>query len=82
MGSPRSFRMHCDKSRELPDFIGSFIPEMLETAIGEGNADAMNDLGAIFYDGARGFEQSFEKALYYYDMAASIFSTDNWRQAS
>ena len=62
--------MNCDRQQELPDFIGSFIMEMFETAIKEGNADAMNDLGAIFYDGARGFEQSFEKALYYYNMAA------------
>ena len=62
--------MNCDRQQELPDFIGSFIMEMFESAIEEGNADAMNDLGAIFYDGARGFEQSFEKALYYYNMAA------------
>ena len=62
--------MNCDKALELPDYISSFIIEMYEAAIADGNANAMNDLGAIYYDGARGFEQSFEKSIQYYTMAA------------
>ena len=33
------------------------------------NIYAMNDLGALYYDG-RGCEQDFSKAIYYYEMAA------------
>ena len=44
--------------------------KMFDLEIGAGNADAMNDLGALYYDGSRGFEQSFEKAVRYYSMAA------------
>lgn len=62
--------MRCDRMQEIPDYIGSFIIDMFEMAIADGNADAMNDLGAIYYDGDRGFEQSFDKAIELYLQAA------------
>lgn len=42
----------------------------LEEEIRKGNADAMNDLGALFYEDSSGFEQNFEKAMFYFKMAA------------
>ena len=60
-----------DKPADLPDYIIDFITDLLESEIEKGDADAMNDLGAMYYDGHRGFEQSFKKAVYYYDMAAA-----------
>lgn len=62
--------VNCDKPQKLPDFLIGFITELYEMAIADGNAAAMNDLGAQYYDGGRGFEQSFEKAVHYYEMAA------------
>ena len=59
-----------DEPQRFPDFLIGFITDMFELEIAEGNDDAMNDLGAQYYDGSRGFEQSFEKAVQYYTMAA------------
>ncbi len=60
----------CDKEKTLPDFVRSFIVELFEIAFKKGNADAMNDLGAQYYDGSRGFEQDFSKAVECYKLAA------------
>jgi len=62
--------IHLDQPDDLPDFLIDFITELYEAEIAEGNAEAMNDLGAQYYDGHRGFEQSFEKAMHYYHLAA------------
>lgn len=59
-----------DKPEVFPGFLIDFITDMFEIEIAEGNDNAMNDLGAQYYDGSRGFEQSFEKAIHYYTMAA------------
>ncbi len=59
-----------DKPQQFPDFLIDFITDMFELEIAEGNDNAMNDLGAQYYDGSRGFEQSFDKAIHYYTMAA------------
>lgn len=61
----------CDKLTPLPEYLIDFITELLEGEIDKGNDDAMNTLGAMYYEGHRGFEQDFEKAVYYYDMAAA-----------
>lgn len=53
----------------LPQEGWNLIVELLELEIEDGNADAMNDLGSMYYDGT-GVEQSFAKAVYYYHMAA------------
>ena len=62
--------INLDVPEEFPGFMIDFITELYETAVYCGNADAMNDLGAQYYGGHRGFEQSFEKAMMYYKMAA------------
>ena len=58
-----------DKTADMPRELFDFIVSLYKTAIDEDNTDAMNDLGALYYDG-RGCEQDFTKAVYYYDMAA------------
>ena len=59
-----------DKPQCFPDYVIADLVKMYELEIEYGNVDAMNDLGAQYYDGNRGFEQSFEKAVRYYKMAA------------
>lgn len=65
-----STMLNLDKPCRFPENIINFITELYEMEVDEGNADAMNDLGAQYYDGSRGFNQSFEKAVRYYRMAA------------
>ena len=62
--------LDCDKPKELPQYLVTFIMELFESEIEQGNPDAMNDLGARYYCGDRGFEQDFSKAVEYYQMAA------------
>lgn len=62
--------MGKDKPKKFPKNVIALVTELYEEEIENGNADAMNDLGAQYYDGSRGFEQSFENALAYYTMAA------------
>ena len=59
----------CDKTVPMAKELFDFIVKLYENAIAEGDIYAMNDLGALYYDG-RGCEQNFEKAVYYYEMAA------------
>lgn len=67
-----STMINLDQPDDFPSFLIDFITELYESAIGCGNAHAMNDLGAQYYDGHRGFEQSFEKAMMYYHLAAQL----------
>ena len=60
----------CDRPEPLPAVVRDLIIELFQVAFENGNADAMNDLGAQYYDGSRGFEQDFSKSVYYYDLAA------------
>ena len=59
-----------DLPNKFPDFLVNFITGLLDLEISAGNDDAMNDLGTMYYEGRRGCEQNFEKAMYYYNMAA------------
>ena len=59
-----------DKPQRFPEYVIAVLTRMYELEIENGNDDAMNDLGSQYYDGSRGFEQSFEKAVRYYKMAA------------
>ena len=59
-----------DKPDPLPRVLRDFIVELFSVAYENGNGDAMNDIGAQYYDGNRGFEQDFTKAVYCYKLAA------------
>jgi TPR repeat protein len=59
-----------DKPKHFPAFLLEYIVELYEMEIAAGNHHAMNDLGAMYYNGDRGFEQNFGKAVLYYGMAA------------
>ncbi len=63
--------VQCDKTKDMQRVLFDFIVDLYKDAIAAGNTDAMNDLGALYYDG-RGCEQDFTKAVYYYDMAAKL----------
>ena len=65
-----SVLIECDKPRVFPLNLIAFITQLYEMEIEEGNAAAMNDLGSQYYDGHRGFEQNFTKAVKLYQMAA------------
>ncbi len=62
--------MQRDKPKDFPDFLVDYITTLYMVEIAKGNANAMNDLGAQYYDGSRGFDQDFSKSLNYYKMAA------------
>ena len=62
--------VNCDNPKPLPFFLVEFITSLYELEIAAGNHQAMNDLGALYYGGDRGFEQSFTKAVSLYQMAA------------
>lgn len=62
--------LDCDRPQKLPPFLIDYITLLYQTEVADDNNEAMNDLGAVYYDGHRGFEQSFAKAVYYYNMAA------------
>ncbi|MBQ6973077.1 MAG: sel1 repeat family protein [Synergistaceae bacterium] len=61
--------VNCDKDKDMPRELFGFIVSLYEDSISKGNTDAMNDLGALYYDG-RGCCQDFAKAVHYYTMAA------------
>ncbi len=58
-----------DRPKPLPPYVIELIEALLLRAVDAGDADAMNTLGAQYYDGSRGFEQSYRKAAYYYTLA-------------
>lgn len=62
--------LSVDEPKPLPKPIRDLIVILLEAAFAAGNADAMTDLGSLYYDGKRGFEQDFTQSVYYYHMAA------------
>ncbi len=63
--------LQCDKAYPLPVELCDLVEELFHAAFEDGNADAMNDLGAQYYDGSRGFEQDYAKAAKYYKLAAA-----------
>ena len=62
--------LKLDKPAPLAKVLRDLVEELFEAAFESGNADAMNDLGALYYDGDRGFDQDFAKAVEYYKLAA------------
>ena len=65
-----SILAECDRPKRLPAPLAAFIVAIYELEIDAGNPRAMNDLGALYYGGDRGFEQDFTKAVRLYRMAA------------
>lgn len=63
--------VNCDRTSEMTRPLFDFIVALYTKECDKGNHFAMNDLGALYYDG-RGCEQDFTKAVYYYDMAAKF----------
>ena len=62
--------VECDKPKDLPPFLVDYITMLYEVEIAAGNDHAMNNLGARYYIGNRGFRQDFNKAMELYNMAA------------
>lgn len=62
--------LRCDRPYDFPEVVLDTVVLLFKAAFEAGNADAMNDLGAQYYDGSRGFEQDFSKAVKYYHLAA------------
>lgn len=62
--------LDCDKPGPLPKMIRDLIEKLLNEAFEAGNPDAMNAIGAQYYDGSRGFSQDFTKAVECYKIAA------------
>ena len=60
----------CDRPRRFPKYLVNYIIDLYQMEIEAGNHHAMNNLGARYYYGDRGFEQDFKKAVFYYKMAA------------
>ena len=58
-----------DRYKDLPREIFDLIVSVYKSEIEAGNAEAMLNLGALYYMG-HGCEQDFTKAVYYYEMAA------------
>lgn len=63
--------VQCDRNTVMPRALFDLIADLYKEAIPDGDSDAMNDLGALYYDG-RGCCQDYEKAVYYYKMAAKF----------
>jgi hypothetical protein len=61
--------LKCDCELPVCSVVSNLILYLLEFEIDKGNEQAMNELGALYYEG-KVFEQDFSKALYYYKMAA------------
>ena len=62
--------LKCDQPAPFPKAVVEAIERLFKAAFEAGNADALCDLGAQYYDGSRGFEQSYAKSVKYYQLAA------------
>lgn len=60
---------NLDRDKALPREIFNSIVSVYKSEIEAGNAEAMLNLGSLYYNG-HGCEQDFTKAVYYYEMAA------------
>lgn len=61
----------CDRTLSFPPPVAALIKDALEFLIEQGDDYAMNNLGALYYDGRLG-EQDFNKSVYYYEMSAKL----------
>ncbi len=59
----------ADSDKVMPKLVADYVIDVYLEEIESENAEAMNNLGALYYGGRCG-EQSYEKAVKYYTMAA------------
>lgn len=59
---------YADRTKIMPKEVADLVIEIYLEEINQGNTAAMTNLGSIYYTGRCG-EQSYEKALKYYEMA-------------
>ena len=64
---------NCDRQEVFPKEVADLLIEIYEDELKENNHDAICDYGSLYYTGRIG-EQNYEKAVYYYDMAARLGS--------
>ena len=62
---------NCDKTEAFPKEVAELLIEIYEDELKENNHNAICDYGSLYYTGRIG-EQNYEKAVYYYDMAAKL----------
>lgn len=62
---------NCDKKEVFPEAVANLLIEIYEDELKENNHNAICDYGSLYYTGRIG-EQNYEKAVYYYDMAAKL----------
>ena len=64
--------MNLDRPKTFPYEIIAFVEQMFNLEVGQGNDEAMVNLGGWYYDGGRGFEQNFKAAFELYEMASAL----------
>lgn len=64
--------MESDKKYPLEPNVAKLIEEILLDEIKVNNHNAMCDLGALYYNGRLNGVKNYEKAVYYYEMAAKF----------
>ena len=63
--------MDCDRGQPMAKSVADLLIMVFSYEGERGNDDALLDLGVLYYDGRAG-EQSYEKAVKYYERAASL----------
>lgn len=58
----------ADGTKQMEESVAEFVVNIYLEEIGDGNREAMTNLGALYYTGRCG-EQSYLKAIHYYTMA-------------
>ena len=66
--------MESDKQYPIEENVAQLIEEILLDEVADGQADAMCDLGALYYTGRLGGKKDYSKAIEYYEMAARLGS--------
>lgn len=65
---------YCNKTKALPKEASDLVEDILNEEIENGNSDAANDLGVLYYTGRNG-KQSYAQAFHYYELAAKMGNT-------
>ncbi|MBR7094806.1 MAG: sel1 repeat family protein [Clostridia bacterium] len=62
---------NCDRQEVLPECVAGLLCDIYTDELAEENHDAICDFGSLYYTGRIG-EQNYEKAVYYYKLAAAL----------